>query len=312
MDTFEPTFSLAPMNDVTDTVFRQIVASCCPPDVFFTEFVSVDAIASAKGRAAMQNKLEFTDVDRNLIVQIWGLSPENFESQSAYLSELGYIGIDINMGCPVDKIIKKGACSALMNNRGLAKDIITATKSGADKTPVSVKTRIGFSEIDLSWIEFLLEQNLEALTVHGRTVKELSNVENHWEVMDEIVSMRNSISPKTKLIANGDVSSRKHGIQLANRYNLDGIMIGRAIFDDPYVFSPDDIWSSTTPVEKLQLYLKHIDLFDTTWNSSKNPDILKKFSKIYLTGFKGAHRVREIIMNERSIEGVRKIISDLI
>lgn len=306
-----PTFSLAPMNDVTDTVFRQIVTSCAAPDLFFTEFVSVDALAS-EGKDAMENKLTFSEHDKNLIVQVWGLNPENYESQAKELSKRGYVGIDINMGCPVDKIIKKGACSALMNSRHLAKDIIVATQNGAQDIPVSVKTRIGFNEIDLSWVEFLLQQNLSALTVHGRTVQEQSNVENHWEVYDEMIQMRNAISPDTKLIANGDVKSREHGIELAKQYNLDGLMIGRAIFDDPYVFADQSIWSETTPEEKLKLYVKHIELFDKTWKNTKNPDILKKFAKIYLVGFKGAHRIREMVMGERTIEGVGKIIKDLL
>jgi tRNA-dihydrouridine synthase len=310
--TVETTFSLAPMNDVTDTVFRQIISSCSPPDLFFTEFVSVDALASSVGRKAMENKLLFSENDKNLIVQVWGLNPKNYETQAKYLAGLGYIGIDINMGCPVDKIIKKGACSALMNNRELASDIIKATQNGADDLPVSVKTRIGFDEIDLTWIEFILEHNLYSLIVHGRTVKEMSNVNNHWEVMDEIVAMRNEISPNTKIVANGDVKSRRNGIELVEKYNLDGIMIGRAIFENPYVFSHDDVWSNTSAEEKLQLYLNHIDLFDKTWKDTKNPDVLKKFAKIYLTDFKGAHRLREMVMGERTIEGVRKIISNLL
>ena len=307
-----PTFSLAPMNDVTDTVFRQIVSSCAAPDLFFTEFVSVDILSDHRGRAAMQHKLEFTQIDKNLIVQVWGLDPINYESQASELSKLGYLGIDINMGCPVDKIIKKGACSALMNNRHLAKDIIQATQNGADDIPISVKTRIGFNEIDLTWIEFLLQQNLSALTVHGRTVAEQSNVENHWEVYDEIIKMRDDIAPKTKIIANGDVRSKSHGIELAQKYNLDGLMIGRAIFDDPYVFSDENIWENVTPEEKLLLFLNHIELFAETWKDSKNPDTLKKFAKIYMVGFKGASRIREMIMSERSIEGVQKIIKDLL
>lgn len=308
----KPTFSLAPMNDVTDTVFRQIIATCATPDLFFTEFVSVDAIASPEGRKAMENKLVYSELDKNLIVQVWGLNPENYESQAKYLAQRNYLGIDINMGCPVDKIIKKGACSALMNNRIMAKDIILATQNGAEKMPVSVKTRIGFDAIDLTWIEFLLEQNLAAITVHGRTVKELSNVDNHWEVIEQIVAMRDDIAPDTKLIANGDVKSKQHGEELAQKYALDGVMIGRAVFDDPYVFSIEDTWSITTAQEKLQLYLNHIDLFDKTWKNTKNPDVLKKFAKIYMTGFKGAHRIREMVMGERTIEGVRKIIKDLL
>ena len=311
----QPFFALAPMNDVTDRVFRQMVAKCAAPDVFFSEFVSVDALAGP-GRESMENKLSFDSQEHPLIVQVWGIDPKNYVSQCRELSIMGYSGIDINMGCPVAKIINKGACSALINDRNKAKEIIAAAKSGAKSgnpdVPVSVKTRIGFDEIDLSWIEFLLEQNLSALTVHCRTVQEQSNVANHVELLPEIVEMRNRISPKTILIANGDISTRTQGEELALKYDLDGIMIGRGVFSDPYVFDSKSKWNELEPIQKLNLYGEHIDLFDKTWQGTKNPDVLKKFAKTYIVGFKGAHSMREKIMEQRTIEGVREYLSSFI
>lgn len=298
------------MNDVTDSVFRQIVAKCAAPELFFTEFVSVDSLASP-GKAAMANKLAFDDIEQPLIVQVWGLEPKNYESQCKELAEAGYAGIDINMGCPVAKIIAKGACSALINDRDKAKQIIDAAKNGAGDTPVSVKTRIGFDHIDLTWIEFLLEQNLPALIVHCRTVQEMSDVPNHIEVLPKILELREAISPKTKIVANGDISTHLQGEQLAKKYNLDGVMIGRGIFDDPFVFSTKSPWSLKTPIEKICLFEEHVELFEKTWGKTKNPDVLKKFAKTYIVGFKGAQKVRENIMTKRDIEALREYIDNL-
>src|SRR6476659_1566555 len=169
-----PFFVLAPMDDVTDTVFRQVVADCAAPDVFFTEFVNVDGLQSP-GRAKLIKKLQFTAKEKPVIAQIWGKNPENFCKTANELVEMGFAGIDLNMGCPEKTVVKNGCCSALINNRELAAEIIKATQEGAaGRVPVSVKTRIGFSQIDLTWLEFLLGLKLDMLTIHGRTRKEMS------------------------------------------------------------------------------------------------------------------------------------------
>lgn len=303
------------MNDVTDSVFRQIIARFGAPDVFFTEFVSVESLASP-GKSAMDEKLQFTPEEEPLVVQVWGNDPDCFESQCRELSTKGYAGIDINMGCPVNKIISKGSCSALINDRALAKDIISASQSGISTSrnhlPLSVKTRIGFDHIDLNWIEFLLEQKLSALIIHCRTAVELSKVPNHFEVLPEIVEMRNQISPETKLIGNGDIKTRNQGEGLAQEFNLDGIMIGRGIFSDPFVFAKQSPWNKKTPEDKLRLYLDHIELFDKTWQGNKNPEILKKFAKVYITDFQGAFSIRESIMGLRSVDKISLYLQELL
>src|SRR6266705_1083492 len=172
----KPFFVLAPMDDVTDSVFRQIVAACSPPDLFFTEFVNVDGLQSA-GRERLLKRIQFTPSEQPLVAQIWGKKPENYRKTAKELVELGFAGIDINMGCPDKTVVTNGCCSALINNRELALEIIRATQEGADgKVPVSVKTRLGFNEVDLSWHELLLQQNLSMLSVHGRTRKHMSAV----------------------------------------------------------------------------------------------------------------------------------------
>ena len=174
------------MDDVTDTVFRQIIANCAPPDLYFTEFVNVDGLESP-GRERLIHKLEFSNKEKPIIAQIWGLKPENFYKTTKELIKMGFAGVDINMGCPEKTVVKNGTCSALMNNRDLAAEIIKQTqKAAAGKIPVSVKTRLGFNEVDMSWQEFLLNQSLDMLSIHGRTKKQMSKVPSDWVTIGEI------------------------------------------------------------------------------------------------------------------------------
>ena len=291
-----PIFILAPMDDVTDTVFRQVIASIAAPDEFFTEFVNVDGLQSP-GRKEVSKKLRFTDNEKPLVAQLWGKIPENYKKTANELIEMGFSGIDINMGCPVKTVTKNGCCSALISNRDLAKEIIEATKLGANgKLPVSVKTRLGQNEIDYSWIRFILEQDLDRLTIHARTVKDMSKVPARWEAMSEVVRLRNEISPRTQIILNGDVESVEQGNELAEKYGVDGIMIGRGIFHDPFLFSGTDKWANFTKADKIELFKKHINLFDETWGTTRRVHVLNKFCKVYIEGFDGAKDLREKLM----------------
>lgn len=304
----KPIFVLAPMDDVTDTVFRRVVASTARPDVFFTEFANADGLQSA-GREAVLQKLKFTEVEKPLIAQLWGMKPENYAKTTAELVKMGFSGVDLNMGCPVKNVVKMGACSALINNHELAGSLIRATQEGADgKIPVSVKTRVGFDKVDMGWIRFLLEQGLAALTVHGRTAKEQSKVANDWELIGEIRRMRDEIAPQTLIIGNGDVLTLKQGEELVKKHKLDGIMIGRGIFQDPYVFSADSPWEQMKTSDKLALYVKHIELFEQEWGESKNPAGLKKFAKVYISGFDGASELRSKVMGRSDIKGMLELV----
>ncbi len=296
----KPFFVLAPMDDVTDTVFRQIVADCAPPDLFFTEFVNVDGLQSP-GRKALLKKLQFTPKEQPLIAQIWGKNPENYFKTAQELIDMGFAGIDINMGCPIKDIVNNGCCCALINNRPLAVEIIKATQAGANgKLPVSVKTRLGFNEIDLSWHKLLLEQGLDYLTIHGRTRRQMSKDENNWQAIEDIRKMRDKIAPATLIIGNGDVASRQQGLELAKKHNLDGIMIGRGIFNDPFVFAQESPWPNYSKTQKLALFKKHIELFTATWGSERPTNQLNKFCKVYINSFDGAKELREKMMATKS------------
>jgi tRNA-dihydrouridine synthase len=303
---------LAPMDDVTDTVFRRVVAGCAAPDLYFTEFVNVDGLQSP-GRPKLLKKLRFTESEQPLIAQIWGLKPENFYKTARQIADgtfarefglpedVNFAGLDLNMGCPEKTVVKNGACSGLINDRELAGEIIEAAREGlGGKLPLSVKTRLGFNQIDLTWLEFLLRTKLNMLTIHSRTRKEMSKVPANWKVIGEIVDMRDRLAPETLIVGNGDVESRQQALELAEKYRLDGVMIGRGVFHDPFLFSSNSPWEATTKDQKIDMYRRHVELFAETWRNNEHPvHVLNKFCKIYINGFDGAKEMREKLMQAK-------------
>ena len=309
----KPFFVLAPMDDVTDTVFRQVIADCAKPDLFFTEFVNVDGLQS-KGRPRLIHKVALTQKEKPVVAQIWGKVPANYEKTAAELVAMGFDGIDINMGCPDKTIVKNGCCSALINDRDLAVAIIAAVKKGVNgRVPVSVKIRTGWNEVDFSWPELILKQGIDMLSVHGRTTKEMSKVPARWEDIAAIAEIRDRVAPMTLIVGNGDVESREHGEMLAKKYKLDGIMIGRAIFTDPYIFSKKSPWVETSEKDRLKLFKKHIELFQETYqNRERNWQGLKRMAKVYVHGIENASLFRDQLMRSETLDGMLKVIESKI
>jgi len=309
------------MDEVTDTVFRQIVADCAPPDLYFTEFVNVDGLQSP-GRAKLLKKLRFTEAEQPLIAQIWGRDPENFRKTAQEIAdgtiarELGlpkgvnFAGVDLNMGCPQKSEVKNGTCAALMSNRPLAAEITKATRDGlGGSLPLSVKTRLGYGHPDMTWIEFLLQQGIDMLSVHGRTKAQMSKVPADWEAIGQVRGLRDKLAPETLVVGNGDVMTRQQGLALAKQYKLDGIMIGRGVFHDPYVFAKASPWGDFTREQRLELYKKQVRLFADTWNARERPvHTLNRFCKIYIQGFNGAKELREHLMAAHSTDKLLSIL----
>lgn len=303
-----PFTALAPLDGVTDVVFRQIITAIGKPDVLFTEFTSCDGIMSP-GRARVAERLLYKPNEQPIVAQIWGANPNTFFETARYVKSLGFVGIDINMGCPDRTVVKDGACSALIRNHKLAKEIIHATRKGAGGLPVSVKTRIGLQEDQIDeWIGFLLQQNLAALIVHLRTVKELSQTPAHWEWMPRIVELRNKYSPQTLIIGNGDIQSLNEVREKFETYHCEGFMIGRGIFHNPWMFDPKIKLETVTVARRVDLFLKHIQLFEDTWGDKKNPANLKKFCKTYIQNFPDASSIRESIMKAKTLDDIRNIL----
>lgn len=295
----QPIFILAPMDDVTDTVFRQVVARTGAPHLFFTEFASVDGLMT-RGRAAIGRRLLHADADRPLIAQIWGINPDNFYTVARRLAagDFGpFAGIDLNMGCPERKIVRRGACAGLINHPERAVAIIQATKAGAGDLPVSVKTRCGTDRwVTEDWAGTLLEQDLAALTIHGRIAKDMSNVPARWEEIARVVALRDAGGKATRIIGNGDVTSYRDGLDKAKAHGVDGVMVGRGIFENLWFFDPARDPAAVPLHERLALLSEHIRLWKATWDGQKNFESLKKFYRSYLAGLPDTAELRHALM----------------
>jgi tRNA-dihydrouridine synthase len=313
-------FALAPMEDVSDTVFRELVASTAAPGrlhVLFTEFLSVDGFLHEKGSEKVSHRLFVSPQERDilkakgirLVAQIWGSDPEKFFEASRRIAEqFEFDGIDINMGCPVKKIVKHNACSALIKTPELAKEIVVATREGS-ALPVSVKTRIGFNEVETErWIANLLEVSPAAITVHGRTQKMQSDGTADWNEVLRSVRLRDSKKAKTLILGNGDVSDYDDGLDKAASFQADGIMVGSGIFANPAFFADPQILD---PTERIQLLRKHITRFGETWDGKKNYAILKRFFKIYVHSFENAGDLRALLMNTHNFREGLEVLDSL-
>ena len=306
----KPILALAPMEDVTDFVFRRIVHATAPADIYFTEFTSADGFCSpGREHVAKRLRTEWSDEPRPLIAQIWGTKPENHETMARELVAMGFDGIDINMGCPVKDIVKAGCGAALIDDHERAAAIIAATKRGADgKIPVSVKTRIGVKKIATeTWVTFLLQQGIDALTIHGRTQKEMSKVPAHWDEIAKAVKIRDSVAPGVPILGNGDVLTRQQGEQRITETGVDGVMIGRGIFSNIFAFEKEA--RQHTSQEYLDVLLQHLALHEKIWQGRKPYEPLKKYFKIYIRDFVGASELRVAMMETRDYQEAREVIA---
>ena len=315
----KPIFALAPMEDVTDTVFREIVAGVSDPGflhVLYTDFTSVAGMNHPLGKIRVGERLWVNESERKLlkeknirlVAQIWGRKPELFYKIAREITnEYDFDGLDINMGCPVKNIVKIGACSALIKEPELAKEIILATKE-ATHLPVSVKTRTGIKFHDTeNWMATLMETKPAAVILHGRMQKQQSDGLANWEEIAKGARIRNQLSPETKFLGNGDVTSVAQVVDYTEKYNLDGIMIGRGIFHNPWFFNPTH--PAPEKQEKLQQLILHTRLFEKTWGGRKNINLLKRFFKIYTNDFPGAARLRALLMEAKTYEEVYDLIN---
>jgi tRNA-dihydrouridine synthase len=309
-----PVFSLAPMEDVTDTVFREIVMRMAAPgrlNIVFTEFTSVEGMNHPVGRKNVGERLEVNESERELlkkldiklVAQIWGRNPEIYNKVARYITEnYQFDGIDINMGCPVKKVVRIGACSALIGEPGLAKEIIQATREGTN-LPVSIKTRTGIKKHETeNWLVHLLESNPAAIILHGRTQRMQSEGEADWNEIAKAVEIRDEINTAIPIHGNGDVFSYQEGLSRITETGVDGVMIGRGIFRNPWFFSPDKM--EITQPERIEMLLYQTRLFELTWHEKKNFNILKRFFKIYITGFPGAAGMRADLMETKTYDEV--------
>jgi nifR3 family TIM-barrel protein len=306
-----PFFVLAPMADVTDFAERQMLVKYGKPDVLYTEFVSADGLASVKGREALLRDMRYSENEHPIVAQIFGSKPENIKKATQILCELGFDGIEINMGCPDRSVEKQGAGSALMKNPKLARELIRSAKEGAGNIPVSVKTRIGYNKNEIeTWLPEILAEKPAVLTVHLRTRKEMSEAAAHWELAPRIAQLAKQCG--VIIIGNGDVQSLNDGKQKAKESGMDGIMVGRGIFGNPWFFNKSISIESISLQERFRTAIEHAKLFEKELSSKniKGFHVMKKHFKAYIAGFEGAKELRAKLMETNCAVEAEKIIDD--
>lgn len=348
-----PFLTIAPMADVTDAPFRRMLAKYSKsagtfynPFVMWTEFVSADGLARAPeaGRKKLLADLMYSEEERPIVAQLFSSTPAHMEAAAALCRELGYDGVDINMGCPDRSIEKQGCGSAMIKTPDVAVEIIRAAKRGArsgetDGIPVSVKTRLGYNQDEVeTWIPTLLKEQPAALTVHCRTRKELSKVPARWERMQRIKELRDEYAPETKLIGNGDVLSAEDGYAKIAQTGVDGAMVGRALFGNPWFFHPtkrlpvhlkalptkgvnrDTLYAARETTEGIELVsleerltvlVEHSKLFAELL-PFKNFAIMKKHYKAYVNSFAGAAELRAELMEAKDVDAVEQIVQNFL
>lgn len=321
-----PFFVLAPMADVTDAAFRRVIATYGKPDVTWTEFVSADGLARApeEGRKKLLADLMYSEGERPIVAQLFSSNPEYMEQAARLVRELGFDGVDINMGCPDRSIEKQGAGAGHIKDPARALEVIKAAQQGARSAdsgqaggiPVSVKTRVGYNKDELdTWLPTLLSAHPAAVTIHARTRKEMSKVPARWERVARAVEIRNECQgpslTKTLIIGNGDAISVADAQEKASASGADGVMLGRAIFGNPWLFNDRRPTSIISLEERLRVMCEHTALFEELL-PHKNFAIMKKHYKAYVSGFDGAAELRARLMETNTAKEVHDIVDSFL
>lgn len=298
------------MAGVTDAAFRRIVAKYGKPDVLFTEFTSCDGLCSA-GRDRLLPDLLYHESERPVVAQIFGSDPENFYKTAVLVRQLGFDGIDINTGCPDKSVEKQGAGAALIREPRLAREIIRATQRGAGDLPVSVKTRLGYNQNVIGeWVSHLLEEGPAAITIHARTRVEMSKVPARWHDLEPAVRARDQAGSSTLILGNGDIGTISEAGRAAAEYGLDGVMIGRGIYGNPWLFNRCVSRADLSINQRLDVLVEHARLFEITFNRKKHFAIMRKFFSSYVSGVPSARLLKSQLMETDSADEVAEVISD--
>lgn len=289
------------MEDVTDVAFRTLISRFGKPHVMYTEFTSADGLALAPegGKKTLLKKLEYGEGERPIVAQLFTSKPAHMEYAAKLCAELGFDGIDINMGCP-DKAVEKSGCgAALIKNPSNARALIRAAQKAG--LPVSVKTRLGYNTDELeTWLPELLAENPVAVTIHARTRKEMSLVPARWERVKRAVQIRNELRSNALIIGNGDVKDLADARAKAAETGANGVMLGRAIYGNPWLYA--DRAEPPTPRERIEALLEHIKLFDQKMSGVSNFATMKKHFKAYISGWDGAKDLRVGLMDTVSAQ----------
>lgn len=347
----KPFFVVAPMADVTDAPFRRIIAKYSAheradrtiggPDVMWTEFVAADGLmrATPEGKQKLMADLIYGEEERPIVAQLFSSNEEYMEQAAQLAVTLGFDGIDLNMGCPSNTIERQGCGAAMIKDPAKARAVIRAAKRGAGSLPVSVKTRLGYNADEMeTWIPEILAEEPAVLSVHARTRKEMSKVPAKWDRIADVVALRDARGSKTLIVGNGDVLSMDDAKIKAAQSGVDGVMIGRALFGNPWFFHPtkripltltalpthgvnrEDIviqddantaYEYVTLKERLEVMIEHTKLFEEIL-SFKNFAVMKKHYKAYVNGFTGAAQLRAQLMDANTSAEMESIVHEFL
>lgn len=313
--------ALAPMEDVTDAAFRKLIAKMAKPAVMFSEFTSADGLVLApeKGQRILRKKLIYSESERPIAAQLFSAYPERMEKAAALVQELGFDGIDINMGCPVREVVETGCGAALIKNPALARELIHAARRGAPNIPLSIKTRIGYDKDDLDmWLPELLAEEPSAIIIHARTRKEMSDAPAHWDAIARAVKIRDSLQNprgvtsriKTLILGNGDVRDLGEARTRVEETACDGVMLGRAIYGNPWLFA--DRVELPSPQERIDALIEHLKLFDELLGDTTNYATMKKHFKAYISGWDNAKELRVRLMDTQNSKEAQEILASAI
>ena len=302
-----PFLCLAPMSNVTDSATRLILARHAKPDVIFTEFVSTAGLCSKKGRPRLLPDLRFDPRERPVVTQFFGREPEQFYACAALAADLGFDGIDINLGCPDKSVLRQGSGSGLIREPELVAEIVQAAKEGGKGLPVSVKTRTGYShEIIDAWIPALVAMRPAALSLHGRTRRQRYLGLADWDLIAKAARIVQAAG--IPFIGNGDVHCYREAMEKAAQYGVDGVMIGRASMGNPWVFSPAKERSTLTQEELFGVIAEHAELYEEHYAGIKSFANVRKHLKDYVADFHGAKALRAILVRTNSASEVRQAL----
>ena len=312
-----PIFALAPMEDVTDAAFRRLIAEYGKPGVMFTEFTSADGLvlAGEAGQRKLRKKLLYSDIERPIVAQLFSAAPECMERASRLVAELGFDGVDINMGCPVREVVNQQCGAALIRNPSLARELIRAAKRSG--LPISIKTRTGYDTDELeAWLPELLREEPAAIVIHARTRKEMSDVPARWDRIARAVEIRDRLKSSTLILGNGDLKDIADARAKVAEAKCNGAMLGRAIYGNPWLFldlrNPNlDFVNPNipTPRERLEALARHLTLFDDLLSGTTHYAVMKKHFKSYVSGWGGAKELRMRLMETKSVAEARQILT---
>lgn len=328
-----PIIGLSPMDGVTDAAYRYVVAKSCRPAVIITEFVNVEGLS--RGAVSMLDHLLYDEAERPVVAQIYGVEVESFYKVALMACELGFDGIDINMGCPANKVARRGSGAGLIRTPELAKEIIRTVQKAAQDwangitleeasirpkavnhvnarkpaglkrrlLPVSVKTRIGYDAIVTEeWIKHLLEAEPANISLHGRTLKQMYMGQANWEEIGKAAQVCKGTG--TTLLGNGDIKSLEEAHEKIKAYDLDGVLVGRATFGNPWFFSG----LFPTPMQAAKGALEHSEAYERLL-PERGFCNMRKHLGWYIKGFDGAKELRVQLMQSNNSAEVRQILS---